>query len=477
MDRLTSGKIVCVSLQSNFFNLKQERSMNITSVNKNIYFNINSYMSAFRIEPNLYKFISIISAENEIKNACKKNRLVTWLHCNELKNRPYTMSEYRSVVFTALGLNWQNSLRTFKERTDIAKQYARILDQYCPDEKGEINQSFNYYQLVSIIKNVFENHIWKDQDLFSSGLEVFSEGQTFYAKVEVRQVFIFSAKCKDIGKGNFGRVGEIYEIASCQLLALKWARKNNPTACEHIVREISVLKDLQATADFEDCSLKGLQDPPLATLHLSGLNGFLGIRYGIDLHKWCRCDRSNESRLKMCKFIVKAYMAKEDLEIWHGDIKLENILMHDDEVVFIDWDGSIYFQQGARDLKYPRAMSTGYISLLDFDALDALIREGGVSGITDDLYIKYLESAKSLELFSLAIVLFCVLVSKEPFDMQRNEEYDEDFPFTNDGIRLECCRSLLERKYESDVVQTITKMLSHDPRDRYSIQHIKEFWI
>lgn len=218
-----------------------------------------SYLDSFKITPSIRKFISIISFKEKLKYDCQQGRLRATL--NELEPRdPYGF----------LKINSLEKLETIR----IAKLYARILEQYVPDDKGDILQSFNYVQLALVIKKVFKRHMEKHPALFSTGLEVSVEGKTFYAKVEGRQVFILSASFTTLREGWFTEVLVAYEIASHRLLVIKKARLVD-SAKPCIDREIKVLKNLHALADFDDFTMEGMQPLPLATFSLPYFHAFL----------------------------------------------------------------------------------------------------------------------------------------------------------------------------------------------------------
>lgn len=440
--------------------------MNIVNRNQSIYFNINAYVSALKIEPALCKFASIILAKKEIKEACDQNRLVTWLN-NEMTQV--------TDLYPLLGLTNQSLLNAIKEKINIARQYAKILERYVPDEKGNINQAFNYFQLVSVIKKVFKQHIQKNGDLFTIGFQVCIDAAKFFAKVESGQIFMFSAKNRLIGDGTFGLVGEVYEIALGQLMAVKWA-SDHPLAIDQINQEISVLRDIHLLADFMDSDVEEIQASPLATFSLKDFNGFLGLEYGVDLDTWNMGLHSNERRIAICKSLVQAYSKKLKLGYWHGDLKPENILMNGKGVVIIDWAGSIPFHEAVQMIKAPSSISAIYTDSLGLRKRDLIEEKYKASGLSDELKTDFLQTAESMELFSLAMVLFFILVPVRPFYLVVDEDYDVNFPLTCYGIKKESMDLLLEKKYSNEIVRTIEKMLAHQPEDRYLTEQVIEIW-
>lgn len=439
--------------------------MNTINVN-NSFFHPSAIDRAFKNEPSLWKFISIIMAKKELKEAFQQKKIATWL-----REVNYDLDKAKDFLGKS----------KIMERLNIARLYAKILAQYVPDEIGDINQDFNYLQLVSLIKKVFNNHLWQktdnlfSDDLFTKGLKIVVSDLSFYAKVESGQIFMFLAKAKNyIGEGYYGIVGKVYEIAMGQMRAVKWATEN-PEANESINQEIVTLKKIHKLAETRNCSLEGIQDLPLATFSLNEFNAFLSPEYGVELQEWSKKTHSNEERISICKSIVRTFCEKCKLGYWHGDLKPENILMNGKGVVIIDWAGSLPFHEAVLKFKTP-TLSPFYTHFEDFKKRELIIEKFKLYGLTDDLKLEFLNLAYSMELFSLSIALFMTLVPVKPFFLVFEEDCDVHFPLTRYGIKEESMELLLKRKYSDEVVKTITKMLAHLPQDRYDTPEAIKIW-
>src|SRR5947199_201889 len=94
--------------------------------------------SELAIDPRVYKFISIITSQQEIETACENSRVVTWLKENdvrikeELKNEP----QVRQCIRSVLRLSTTSSERKIRKRHWIALQYAKILEEHVRGEDG-----------------------------------------------------------------------------------------------------------------------------------------------------------------------------------------------------------------------------------------------------------------------------------------------------------------------------------------------------
>lgn len=430
--------------------------MNINYVNKNVYFNLSACMGAFKIEPSLCKFVSIINSTKGLKDATQQQRVATWL-----QEQNYDVDKVKDH----LELAKLSKLQAIRERLKIARQYAKILELYVPDEYGDIKQTFNYVQLVELIKEVFQNHISdKKGDFFTKGIAVFVDKLKFFAKMESSRIFMFLARPQMMHRDR--QVGTIYEIASQQLNVVKWT--DDFTKEKIVSREISNIQHIHALADFEDFGLEWMQARPLAAFSVTQFYGFLGVKYGENLLEWAYHPHSNEERIAMCKSIMRGYDKILKLEYWQGDIKPDNIVVNGKEAVFIDWTGSRSLHQAATKFKNPKAATPFYMNSDILRTLDSIKKKYKKSGSKDDLKEQFTKSAKAMDFFSIGIVLFYVLVGSKPFHLVLDEEYDVNFPLTSYGIKKESMALLLEKKYSDAIIGTLTEMLAHLPEDRIS---------
>ena len=438
--------------------------MNVNGLNPSFRSSFHSCMGAFKMESSLCRFISIIMNTKAVKEASRVGKLATWL-----KGLSYDLNEVKDH----LGLNKMSTLQAIKERLKIARIYASILNSYVPDEDGDIGQVFEYFQLVDLVKEVFKSHIGDQSgDLFKNGLTVFVNSFKFFAKVESCRVSMFLARPKLIHEERL--VATIYEIASKQILAVKWT--DVFTNKKIISREVSNIQSIHARGDFEDFDLEWMQACPLATFSLNQFYGFLGEKYGENLIYWSNDPHSNEERISMCKSIMKAYAKIRKLEYWHGDIKPDNIVVKGNEAVFIDWSGSRPFHEVKKPYKMPKSVTSIYVNLDIYKSLLAIQEQFKKSGPSDELKLQFNQLGESLDFFSLGITLFYVLVPIKPFHLVLNEECDINFPLTSEGIKRESMARLLERNYSDSVVGTIKDMLADLTDDRMTPTEAIAIW-
>ncbi len=242
----------------------------------------------------------------------------------------------------------------------------------------------------------------------------------------------------------------------------------NDISIDLIKAEISNLKSIHEKASQSGLSLGGIQNKPHATFDISldgkRFIGFIGRRYGIDLYNWCDEPHSNAERILVCKRLMAVYKNILNLGYWHGDIKLDNALMTQKGLVIIDWAGSLSMQEVSNEFEMPNAKTRAF---LDLEVYNELLK---LEVSCDDLD-RFIQLAQSLELFSVAITMFNVLTNFSPFHCD-NEGYSESAA----GICHDSRKKFLERKYSQNVLKVIFKMLSADPKDRYTPLEAIEVW-
>lgn len=168
--------------------------MNVSCINRTV---VGAYFRELTMEPSLRKFFSIIAADG-LQEAYKKKSIVTWL--NTLSYDPDTIKKY---LVQGIGINLRTVLK-------IARQYARILENYPPDQEGKIRQQFNYLTLVSLVKQVFEQHVDpKNLDISTKGVKITLGFWNFFAKVESGRLFMFHAKTRPISSNREVSVGQV----------------------------------------------------------------------------------------------------------------------------------------------------------------------------------------------------------------------------------------------------------------------------
>jgi hypothetical protein len=416
------------------------------------------------VDRTLYKFVSIIHGLDELVCLRNEKKVVTWLNNKdvEIEMNLYDEVTYHDFIFPYLHLSSTSSPKKIQNRKKIALQYAKIVKRYVPDERGSINLPFDYCQLVWVIKTVFKEHLAKNEFLLSKGIKIGFVNSSFYAKLEKKRIFIISGIATLICRGGVGFVFKVYELTTRKFLAFKVAHRN-PESVQFIKKEIANLKAMHASAASNGFNPNGLQARPLATFDYnyegSAFIGFIGKKYGVELFEWCNTEHSNEKRMRICKSLISAYKTKMQLGYWHGDIKLENILMTKEGVVLIDWAGSVLLKDAIEKFIMPQSFSRSYINKEEERHFLRLFK---AQRLGFERCVKFIKLAQSMDLFALAVVLFKTLTSCSPFDLG-----EDKYPITKEGILSDSMEILTQRQYNENIVKTLIKMLADDPSDRY----------
>lgn len=184
--------------------------------------------------------------------------------------------------------------------------------------------------------------------------------------------------------------------------------------------EIDNLNRLNRRAIELNLRVDGLQEAPILTFKIQNakcdLNAFVSLLYGINLENWTLGTHENAKRIHICKSIMRAFKQKTQLDMWHGDLKLNNIVTHEDKCKIIDWAGAITFKESSKFITHPKTASTLYMNYED----EIWMREvvtlmKGEPKELESIKIKFLEIAKAKELFAISIVLFKTLLSRKSF--------------------------------------------------------------
>jgi hypothetical protein len=421
------------------------------------------------VDSTLYKFISIIQSTTRIKKLCNEDKIVIWLkHLDsqieeEIKEETYC----QEFVHPFLCM----------ETHAITTLYANIVAQYSPQDDLYTHLGFNYYELVRTIKQVYVRHISNDEKLFTEGIQTTVEDKKFLSKVLGDRVFIFFNSGTYLGKGTYGVVYKVYEIASKQFYALK---KATPRGCKALNWEIDNLNTLHRRAKELNLNVDGLQEAPVLTFNIHNekcdLDAFISVQYGINLEDWGCGQHENAKRIHMGKSIIHAFKQKTQLGYWHGDLKLNNIVTHADGCKIIDWAGSTTFDEGSKSIKHPKTVSTLYMNYEDEIWMKEVVTLMKLEQTeVESLSIQYIEIAKAKELFAISIALFKTLCSCNPFESFQSSS-GKIWPYTYEGIHKKAMAKLKEMNYSQEVVETITKMLAHDFKERYETQEAIGIW-
>lgn len=427
-------------------------------------------ISDWPVDSAVYKFFCIISSTYMIPSLCYEGRVITWLKDVDafVEEKLKNTSEVRAFIFSVFKVDPSTNRNAFEIRQNISLIYARILNQYKPQSNGYISPYFNYYELVVAVEMVYRNHIEQNAFMFTTGLELFISDKLFCAKVQGDKICIFSSIVSPISEGGHGVVQRVYNIANQQCMALKNSKKDGADM-QGMFHEICNLEKMQAS--FSSC--EGLQLAPYMTMMTPNYYGYLDKEYSLNLKFWINGPRINDQRINMCKSFMQGYKSKTALDFWHGDLKEENILIDDEgKSVIIDWAGAISFQEAWEKKKVPTFYAKHHTNPKDINLLDNILKnlKAGVS--YPGQYEEFMQIAHAMELFTAGMVMFKILTSVNPFEINEKDELQG----IEKGIIPSAKQILEERQYGDDVVEAITKMLSDDYRDRYNDQEAIAIW-
>ncbi len=424
-------------------------------------------------EKKIYKFISTLSSLDIISRLCKENNLITGLKNKRIQFKSeFEINKYKNVVYPKLGITTFTSLNDISKKESTALYYAEILKKYKPDNSGYVHEFFNYFELVSVINIVFAEHVKGQNKIFFTGIAVSIENKIFYAKVQQGKIHIIPDMVNPIGSGSIGIVCRVHEIATNQSLAFKIASSTRRNHTLSIQLEIANLKNIHKNLSNRIKQFEGIQDPVIADFELpeNKIIGFLGTLYEIKLVDWINDPTVTPTqRISCCKIFIKTYMALIHLDLWHGDIKTENIMLKNNRPILIDWAGLLKYADAAQDYTRPGFYTRQYLSPSDFTKLIAMQSKKDAL-----LKTEYILTAKRLELFAIGVVLYEILTTKYPFVQE--EHYPElkfTMPLTRKGIQI---KPLHEKKYSNDIIHILKKMLAHDPENRFTPEETWTAW-
>lgn len=421
------------------------------------------------LRPDLYKFIFTIYATQMIKQLSSENRLVSEM---KVKRRIHkcelNLDKYQDFVYPKLGITRYSTQEYVQKKLTITTQYAQILKKHKPDNAGNLHSNFNYYQLVSLIKEVFKEHLMERGTLETNGIAVTVDNNLFYAKLTADKICMTTSEGKRLGCGSYGEVYRVYEIATRQFAALKFANPDDRYAKFVIQCEISNLNLLQKLTSEKNMELEGLQGPIHAVFDIPeyNLTGYLGPQYDVDLIDFIENFSGKISeRILLCKALMRVFKIIDRLGIWHGDIKPDNIMLKNGQPIVIDWSGALLLHEAAKEFKAPPNFTCEYQNLKDALALKVLTNKE-----------KFIKTAKSSELFSIAMTLFYVLTSEFPFAEKKYPDFFNPLPSTENGIRTSSLRKVKDMNYSDEIINILKTMLAHDPEDRFNFSEAFKIW-
>lgn len=435
-------------------------------VNNHAHSNIDSYSSQKKI----FKFLSTISSLDIIQKLSQENQLNSGMKQKlaELK-LDFSIDTYKNLVYPRLGITAYTDPADIIKKQAITLEYAKILKAYAPSDSGELNASFKYAELVSVIKKIFKKHMTDPRKLLYNGVAIAVHENTYLAKVNSGRICIITSLGKPLGKGVTGKVASVFEMVSKQFIALKYARELTPESFQDIQIEVANLKKIQRLLRLRSLDPEGFQGPILADFNLpeTKLVGYLGPQYDIDLADWIDQYKSSLfEKIKLCKSLMQIYDRIHKLNIWHGDIKVENIMLKNNQPVVIDWAGALMIEEAAENFITPKFKTSNYCNKIDSLSLRAL-----KTTKKPEQKSEFIKAAKRLELFSIAMMIYIILTSEMPFDEALDPDLGDIMPLTDMGFKI-----IHLRGYSADINYIMTRMLAHEPEKRYTTEEALEAW-
>lgn len=248
-------------------------------------------------------------------------------------------------------------------------------------------------------------------------------------------------------QGGFGEIFPMIDLdhPSDKANILKLA-KDNPVARADVVREQQILNYLHG----DQKKLKaGLQKPPHKIVNIGQANGnhkvgYLAARYemdGADLARKVRASDtfSPDQKGKMIANLISGLETVQKAGVYHGDIKLENTLFGNGDLVLSDFGGARKFSEIFQKSKIPSlpeflgAHTPNYLSSAIASQLQISIGNakrriqngmGHEQQILNDFQTAAANLLKSNDKFALGLSLFKLWTKKDPLFFRSGAAFD-----------------------------------------------------
>lgn len=248
---------------------------------------------------------------------------------------------------------------------------------------------------------------------------------------------------KIIGYGGFSIVRKGFRISDGKKVAIKIHKRDDDNEDERLEREINIWKSL----DHEHIvRLEKVLETDNAAFIICDYceNG--------NLLDHVKNPLSEQEAKKIFRQLCEAVRyLHQDARICHKDLKLENILLDENNKVKLCDFGLAICQQPMIELPMSPPMSTAVGGSLAYMAPEQLKSSNRTIG------------CPSTDIWSLGIILYALVIGKLPF----HDDYD---------LRLQ--QKILNGQYEvphhlsSDLQDLLSHLLDLDPRQRYTIQQV-----
>lgn len=387
------------------------------------------------------------------------------------KEKKFIETLKKNLFFTPNEALNAKSNELIEQRFSIIHPYSEMLSSYTPTDDGHVNigkekAPFSYSQLVSAIGLMALENIKKPKG-FSMHLKV--GNATFYAKAEPGKIYLIKELNK-IGQGSYGSVHRVWEVASKQFAALKIARSDFDTTDKSLKAEDKLKDEITMQINInKNGENPGIQHRPITDLMIEQGERIVAVLiklYEMDLFDWLtKINPTKEQRIDCCKKLVSAAVHLKKLNVWHGDIKLDNILL--------DYEGNFRICDLA-DARFLNEQSESfengsktplYLHPYDVKLIDKAASEGNIK--------KFQEMAHIQDLFALGCVLFSVLSNSPPYpDLTNYSEYNL-LKFREKINR----KALINYGYTDKLTNIVLQTINHDCNKRLRINELEIEWL
>lgn len=391
-----------------------------------------------------------------IKEKCKKE-LMDAEHNNKIEELIYKV-----LYLSKEGLSKDDLTSKIEKHTGILLPYAEMLDKYKPlDAKGVLSFNgrncqylgFNYSELISIISKISKKHLLFPQGpIIRGGIAENLNSASLYAKFANGQVHIITHH-SDIRISQCSKISRVWDIALGELVTLKQVADSPifSTIRSTISNEISILKQLHLKPEntqFQPATIAEFDIPS------EKLYGYTGKLFSGDLFERLEKPVTTQQRVAWVKILIGILKQVKDNNLWHGDIKLENIFVdQNDNLILSDFGGSLFIEDAIKNFKPISTHTPGSLSHMDIEHLDQAIKQKDQTLLKKVIF--------SMDFFAMSITIFHVLANTQFYKH-----------YTSTELKSFLLDTKISPPYSPDLIDILVKMLDPDPDQRPSFDTV-----
>lgn len=366
--------------------------------------------------------------------------------------------------------------KLIQQRLPFFLQILDIVENYNPDGKGVLTTKegvildFTFKDFIYVLGQVINHFTLNNQDLFGGGIDLTIERDTknqkeFYAKIECGQLHIAKVGT-EIARGTSGIAKVVWDIYTRQILAMKQAFDDD-ICRQRINRQVGILNKYNPNG--KEVSF---ERPPYYCLCIekARLFAFVTKKFDGDMFVWTQQNGlTTNLRITTVQKAMRAFLRKEELGLWHNDIKPENFFMEGHDPKLADLETIVTYEEAAETFELSDIWSPDYISRINRGRLleiQKIAKDQANAKQLPELKKQFIASAKSGELFSFAMTIFIALAAVPPFSTYQSSICPAPIPDAANGIHSYSLNKL-KRMYGDDIVAVMKKMLAYYPENRY----------